>query len=96
MEGREQKHQMLAKYSKNTTHQCCWPKIFRHKFIQLVHLQLNGYDTYRYCSRGIKYIADTNDSSCNKCSLRFSLGESNCKLCDSRYMKQIVENMNGK
>ena len=40
MEGREQKHQKIEKYSQNTTFQCRWPQIFRHEFIQLflVHI----------------------------------------------------------
>ena len=48
MEGREQKHQSIKKYSHNTTVQNRWPLIFRHEYIQLVHLRENGYDDVKY------------------------------------------------
>ena len=44
MEAREQKHQRVEKYSQNTTVQCRWPMIFRHKYIQLIYLREKGYD----------------------------------------------------
>ena len=48
MDGREQKYQVIEKYSHNTTFQNSWPKIFRHEFIQLVCLMENGYDDCIY------------------------------------------------
>ena len=53
MEGREQKHQMIAKYSENTTPQNRWSMIFRHEYLQLIYLRLNGYDDIKYLKKVI-------------------------------------------
>ena len=58
MEGREQKHRMIEKYSKNSTNQDRWKYVFRHEFIHLVYLRENGFDSQRYCIRPVKYIPD--------------------------------------
>ena len=84
MEGREQKHQAIEKYSKNTTYQNRWPLIFRHEFIQLIHLRENGFDNTRYRKRGTKYVPDTDDKVCSKCCL--ALKDDKCFICDSVYM----------
>ena len=39
MEGREQKHQQITKYLKNTTYQNRCPNIFRHECMQLIYLK---------------------------------------------------------
>ena len=39
MEDREQKHQCISKYSENSTFQNRWDYIFRHEFMQLIHLR---------------------------------------------------------
>ena len=44
MEGREQKHQMVDKYSQNSTFQERWKFIFRHEFTQLIYLREHGFD----------------------------------------------------
>ena len=48
MEGREQKHQQITKYSKNTTYQNRWADIFRHEYMQLIYLRENGFDLKKY------------------------------------------------
>ena len=58
MEGREQKHQKISKYANNSTFQNRWPMIFRHEFIQLIHLRENGFDDINYTRRGKKYVPD--------------------------------------
>jgi len=87
MEGREQKHQRIAKYSENATYQCQWPYIFRHEFIQLVYLRENGFDTKNYRKRGTNYIPAVSHCQC-KCSL--PLFDNSCKLCDCLEMKELV------
>ena len=44
MEGREQKHQCISKYSENSTFQNKCDYIFMHEFMQLIHLRQNGHD----------------------------------------------------
>ena len=51
MEGREKKHQMIAKYAGNTTYQNRWPLNFRHEYMQLIYLRENGYDNVKYIKK---------------------------------------------
>ena len=44
MEGREQKHQKIFQYMKNSTAQEKWENVFRHEFISCVYLRENGFD----------------------------------------------------
>ena len=48
MEGREQKHQQIARYSENATYQNRWKYVFRHEYIQLIYLRENGFDNTSY------------------------------------------------
>ncbi|XP_057305419.1 uncharacterized protein LOC130642350 [Hydractinia symbiolongicarpus] len=93
MEGREQKHQMIAKYAKNTTFKCRWPRIFRHEYIQLIHLREKGYDKVTYKLRGTQYTPDEDSESCKKCALKFVASEAKCKLCESSFMSKIYEDL---
>ena len=95
MEGREQKHQQIAKYAENTTFQNRWPMIFRHEFIQLIFLRENGYDNTKYRKRSSNYVLVPENNHCKHCSLEFKEGASTCVLCDNDLMKeikQIIEN----
>ena len=93
MEGREQKHQRIKKYADNTTYQCRWPLIFRHEFIQLIHLRESGFDTLNYRKRGSKYLPDRIKGSCDNC-FSFSLMKQNvCKVCDSTYMAKVLSDL---
>lgn len=87
MEGREQKHQAINKYSQNTTYQNRWPMIFRHEFIQLIYLCENGFDTINYKKRSKKYIPDVSLSDCQKCGLK--LVNHSCIICESDEMKAV-------
>lgn len=87
MEGREQKYQRIAKYADNTTYQNCWPLIFRHEFIQLIHLRENGYDKINYISKRAPYVPEKRDDHCEQCILKLELEK--CPVCDSKYMKKI-------
>ena len=88
MEGREQKHQMISRYAENTTFQNRWPLIFRHEFIQLIHLRENGFDKVNYITRSKPYVPDTSDDKCLQCCMKFSCNKI-CKLCDSVFQTQI-------
>ena len=95
MEGREQKHQMLAKYSKNTTQQCRWPRIFRHEFLHLVYLRENGYDQIKYRKRGTPYIPKETSGACGKCRMKLvDIGQ--CPLCDCSLAKKILLDLDSK
>ena len=86
MEGREQKHQQIRKYSENTTVQQRWNYIFRHEFIQLVYLRENGFDKLRYKKQNVKYVPDLLDKHC-ECSLPLLDGK--CQICDCEEMKKV-------
>ena len=91
MEGREQKHQMIPKYSENTTPQDRWSMIFRHEYLQLIYLRLNGYDDIKYLKKTISYIPkDDAVLSCEICSTNIDSG-SKCLLCDDPLMKQATK-----
>ena len=89
MEGSEQKHQVIAKYSNNTTVQNRCPLIFRHEFIQLVHLRESGYDEAIYQKRKKSYIAQPNQQSCSKCFFEIQ-EDGNCFFCDGDIVKIIL------
>ena len=91
MEGREQTHQMIAKYSENTTSQNRWSMIFRHEYLQLIYLRLNGYDDIKYLKKTASYIPkDDAVLSCEICSTNIDSGN-NCLLCDDPLMKQATK-----
>ena len=86
MEGREQKHQMIAKYSENTTPQNRWSMIFRHEYLQLIYLRLNGYDDIKYLKKTTSYIPkDDAVLLCEICSTNIDSGNK-CLLCDDPLM----------
>lgn len=87
MEGREQKHQRIAKYAQNTTYQNRWPLIMRHEFLQLVYLRENGYDKISYKKKNSGYVPAPDISCCKKCCL--NLDADICQVCDSIYMKKV-------
>ena len=81
MEGREQKHQKISKYAENTTVQKRWPMIFRHEFIQVIHLVENGYGSVKYIKKSSKYISVPEEISCEQCFLEFQPNSTQCALC---------------
>ena len=89
MEGREQKHQQIQKYAENTTFQCCWPLIFRHEFIQLIHLRENGFDVVRYRKRGTEYLPRLENDSCVTCASNIFMQGNKCEICDSVLMAKL-------
>ena len=88
MEGREQKHQQISKYSKNTTFQCRWPMIFRHEFIHLVYLRENNFDTLKYIKKGRKYLPDHDELNCENCGLILN-NNHQCDICHSADMIKV-------
>ena len=91
MEGREQKHQVIARYANNTTVQNRWPVIFRHEYIQLVHLRENGYDDVQYKRKPRSYIPKSRINSCAKCFM--TQETDNCFFCDSKIVKDIIQQL---
>ena len=88
MEGREQKHQQITKYSKNTTFQNRWPLIFRHEFLQLIYLREHNFDIKRYIKKAVSYVPPPAPGICNQCrTLRVKEGL--CSICDSIWMKKV-------
>ena len=83
MEGREQKHQQITKYSKNTTYQNRWADIFRHEYMQLICLRENGFDLKKYQQSKTTYMRKHKIGLC-ECSL--PLIDLHCEVCDSDYM----------
>ena len=79
MEGREQKHQSIEKYSRNSTYQNRWPSIFRHEFVQLVFLRENGFDKKKYNTNSVNYVPVVLDGHCLNCALGLENGK--CVLC---------------
>ena len=88
MEGREQKHQQLSKYSAKTTFQDRWPQIFRHEFIDNIYLKEKGFDTVKYRKRGKKYVPSPGPGQCVNCCL--ALCDDSCAWCDSPGFAKIV------
>ena len=84
MEGREQKHQKIVRYSQKTTFHNRWHRIFRHEFINLIYLRENGFDRKTYYSRGKDYIPVYKNGHCKKCNLQIS--DDKCLLCDNILM----------
>ena len=89
MEGREQKHQAISRYAENTTFQNRWPLIFRHEFIQLIHLRENGFDKISHIKRSKPYVPVESNDACTKCQMKFTQKEIKCRLCDSQYQDQV-------
>ena len=89
MEGRGQKHQTIAKYAENTTFQNRWPLIFRHEFIQLIHLRENGFDNINYRKKVIPYVPKYNDNTCSNCFASIVPDQLMCLLCLSDDYKKV-------
>lgn len=93
MEGREQKHQSIKKYSMNTTYQNRWSLIFRHEFIQLIYLRENGYDDTNYIKRRKSYLPDNLENACSTCG--YSIKNDKCLFRDgilvNRILRQITK-----
>ena len=89
MEGREQKHQSIAKYAENTTFQNRWSLIFRHEFIQLIYLRENGFDNVNYRKKVIPYVSEHCYSNCSNCLASIVPGQLMCFLCLSDSYKKV-------
>lgn len=90
MEGREQKHQVIKKYMKNTTVQQRWEYVFRHEFISTVYLRENGFDDLGYCKKTISYHPIVTNNHC-RCGLL--LNENLCEICDGREFMELLHNL---
>ena len=88
MEGREQKHQKIVKYSDKTTFHNRCSRIFRHEYIDLIYLRENGFDKKSYYSRGKEYTPVLKDGHCKKCDL--VINDDICNICDNVLMTNHV------
>ena len=87
MEGREQKHQIIKKYSAKSTFQHRWSSTFRHDYIQNIFLREKGFDQRRYTSPQNRYIPHHEDGHCCTCCLPLTSGL--CDMCNSDAMQSI-------
>ena len=56
MEGRGQKNQIIPNYFENTTPQNRLSMIFRHEYLHLIYLRLNGHDDIKHLKKTTSYI----------------------------------------
>ena len=87
IEGREQKHQIVKKYSNNATVHDRWPHFFRHEFMQLVYLREYGFDLNRYRKGNTRYMPDLVEGH-RACGLK--LTNLQFDICDSCTIKKIT------
>ena len=95
IEGREQKHQMIAKYAGDTTYQNRWPMIFRHEHMQLIYLRENGYDNIKYIKQSSNYADKDETKSCSLCNLGLKETEKDFPLRLSSLMISIKNRLKG-
>ena len=81
MEGREQKHQRIEKYMRQSTWHNRWEMAFQHEYVSLIYLRSNGFDELKYKKHGVKYIPETPAKSCDICK-ELVTGD-RCELCDN-------------
>ena len=67
--------------------------IFRHEFIQLIHLRENGFDVVNYLKRSKRYVPDVVENHCKSCGLK--LQDEKCFICDSDLMKVVKREIEG-
>ena len=87
MEGREQKHQIIAKYQRQTTPKERWRQTFRHEFIHMGYLRLNGFDRTKYTKKSKNYIPVSSDGCCKRC--QYTMPSGSCLLCDHVEMSAL-------
>ena len=92
MEGREQKHQLISKYAENTAFQNRWSLIFRHEYIQLIHLRENGFDKVNHIKRAKPFVPILADG-CVKCSMKLLSNKTEYGLCDTEYPKKVYKSI---
>ena len=87
MEAHEQKHQEISRYMENTNNhsKTKWLQIFRHEFIQLIHLRERGSDDVNYRSRGTSYLPKYHTQNCSECGLK------QCALCTDPCVADIMQ-----
>jgi len=90
MEGREQKHQMIAKYARNTTFKGRWKSIFRHEFIQLIYLREHGFDKKKYYKQKNSYLPENSDKTCSGCGHILDEEKIVFYLCASPFVTNLV------
>lgn len=84
MEGRESKHQSIARYSKNTIYHMRWQQIVRHEYMSLLWLRERGYNgDVPSSSRNLSYVPKRvlHDSNYCYCGYHKEPSEPKCLFC---------------
>ena len=87
MEPHEQKHQVLARYSENTTPQDRWNMIMTHDYMASIYIRENGFDECKYEKSKHRYLPALHDTKCSNCGLTKS--DSGCRLCTDMLLNVV-------
>jgi hypothetical protein len=93
MEGRESKHQSIARYSKNTIYHLRWQQIFRHEYVSLLWLRERGYNGGQHSSsRNLTYIPNRalHDPNYCYCGYHKEESEPKCVYCLHPHREKVV------
>ena len=92
MQGREQKHQKIKRFTENATPQTKWKTAFTHEYIQQIYLRENGCDASKYIQPKRSYLPESKAGYC-PCGLKL-LPDGLCKLCSSSHFKTVIDMIN--
>lgn len=95
MEGREAKHQAVARYATNSTYHNRWHSVFRHEFISLIWLRERGYNLTNSKSCNASYIPKR-VSSDEYCYCGLLLTEGVCKYCNHANRVELLKSIKSK
>lgn len=95
MEGREAKHQAVARYATNSTYHNRWYSVFRHEFISLIWLRKRGYNLTNSKSCNASYIPKR-VSSDEYCYCGLLLTEGVCKYCNHANRVELLKSIKSK
>ena len=95
MEGREAKHQAIARYAQNSTFNTCWQQVFCHEFVALIWLQEKGHNLTNTTSSKETYIPNR-VSEPNFCYCGMPATNTMCKYCSHRFRSDIVKSVREK
>ena len=95
MEGREAKHQAIARYAQNSTFNTRWQQVFHHEFVSLIWLQEKGNNLTNTTSSKETYIPNR-VSEPNFCYCGMPATDTMCKYCSHRFRSDIVNSVREK
>lgn len=95
MEGREAKHQAIARYAQNSTFNTRWQQVFRHEFVSLIWLQERGHNSTNTPSSKETYIPNR-VSEPNFCYCGMPAANTRCKYCSHNFRSDIAKSVTEK